>query len=112
MEDQMEKSQNWNDLGARQETREEPSREEKKEEAQKEEEEEENPYTFAETEDNEYDQILASKSIKKRTGNWSFIVNRPPAPTPRPTHIPLKEETTPYIAQGNVLLFMDFFLNV
>lgn len=96
LEDQMEKSQNWNDLS---ETREEPSREEKKEAAQKEEEEEENPYTFAETEDNEYDQILASKSIKKRTGNWSFIVNRPPAPTPRPTHIPLKEETTPYIAQ-------------
>ncbi|XP_028616345.1 B-cell scaffold protein with ankyrin repeats [Grammomys surdaster] len=97
LEDQMERSQNWNDLNARQETREEPSREEKKE--TQEDEEEENPYAFAETEDNEYDLILASKSVKKRTGNWSFIINRPPAPTPRPTHIPLKEETTPYIAQ-------------
>ncbi|EDL12133.1 B-cell scaffold protein with ankyrin repeats 1 [Mus musculus] len=99
LEDQMERSQNWNDLNARPETREESSREEKKEEAQEEEEEEENPYAFAETEDNEYDLILASKSVKKRTGNRSFIINRPPAPTPRPTHIPPKEETTPYIAQ-------------
>jgi hypothetical protein len=108
----MERSQNWNDLNARPETREESSREEKKEEAQEEEEEEENPYAFAETEDNEYDLILASKSVKKRTGNRSFIINRPPAPTPRPTHIPPKEETTPYIAQGNILLFVGFFLNV
>ncbi|XP_034356484.1 B-cell scaffold protein with ankyrin repeats isoform X2 [Arvicanthis niloticus] len=97
LEDQMERSQNWNDPNARQETREEPRREEKKE--AQEDEEEENPYAFAETEDNEYDLILASKSVKKRTGNRSFIINRPPAPTPRPTHIPLKEETTPYIAQ-------------
>ncbi|GAB1288148.1 B-cell scaffold protein with ankyrin repeats [Apodemus speciosus] len=97
-EDQMERNQNWNELNARQETREEPSREEKKEAAQQEE-KEENPYAFAETEDNEYDLILASKSVKKRTGNLSFIINRPPAPTPRPTHIPLKEETTPFIAQ-------------
>ncbi|KAL1771979.1 B-cell scaffold protein with ankyrin repeats isoform X1 [Sigmodon hispidus] len=98
MEDHMERSQNWSDLNARQETKEEPSKEERKD-GQKEEEEEEDPYTFAETDDNEYDLILASKSVKKRTGNRSFIINRPPAPTPRPTHIPFKEETTPYIAQ-------------
>ncbi|XP_036047277.1 B-cell scaffold protein with ankyrin repeats-like [Onychomys torridus] len=99
VEDQMERSQNWSDLSVRQETREEPSKEEKRGDESQKEEEEENPYAFAETDDNEYDLILASKSIKKRTGNHSFIINRPPAPTPRPTHIPFKEETTPYIAQ-------------
>ncbi|XP_042135909.1 B-cell scaffold protein with ankyrin repeats isoform X1 [Peromyscus maniculatus bairdii] len=99
VEDQMERIQNWSDLSARQETREEPSKEEKREDESQKEEEEENPYAFAEIDDNEYDLILASKSIKKRTGNRSFIINRPPAPTPRPTHMPFKEETTPYIAQ-------------
>ncbi|CAH6789035.1 Bank1 [Phodopus roborovskii] len=100
MEDQVGRSQNWSDLGERQETREEPGKEERREGgAQKAEGEEENPYTFAETDDNEYDLILASKSVKKRTGNRSFIINRPPAPTPRPTPGPFKEETTPYIAQ-------------
>ncbi|XP_060248642.1 B-cell scaffold protein with ankyrin repeats isoform X1 [Meriones unguiculatus] len=100
-EDQMERSQNWNNLNVREEMREEPSKEEKKEEdvPKEEEEEQENPYTFAGIDDNEYDLILASKSVKKRTGNRSFIINRPPAPTPRPTHVPFKEETTPYIAQ-------------
>lgn len=105
----MERSQNWCDLSTRQEAREEPSRENKIEDEAQNEEEEENPYTFAETDDNEYDLILASKSVKKRTGNRSFIVNRPPAPTPRPTHVPFKEETTPYIAQGNGLMSKDFF---
>lgn len=109
MENQMERGQNWCDLSAIQEAREEPSREEKKKDEAQNEEEEENPYTFAETDDNEYDLILASKSVKKRTGNRSFIVNRPPAPTPRPTHVPFKEETTPYIAQGNGLMSQDFF---
>ncbi|XP_027251577.1 B-cell scaffold protein with ankyrin repeats isoform X2 [Cricetulus griseus] len=103
MEDQVERSQNWSYLSARQETREEPSKEERRgdegQKAEEQEEEEENPYAFAETDDNEYDMILASKSVKKRTGNRSFIINRPPAPTPRPTHVPFKEETTPYIAQ-------------
>lgn len=115
MEDQVERSQNWSYLSARQETREEPSKEERRgdegQKAEEQEEEEENPYAFAETDDNEYDMILASKSVKKRTGNRSFIINRPPAPTPRPTHVPFKEETTPYIAQGNILLFMDKFMD-
>ncbi|XP_051022011.1 B-cell scaffold protein with ankyrin repeats [Acomys russatus] len=99
MENQMERSQNRNNLSVNQETREEHSKEEKKGDEAQEEEEGEDPYTFAETNDNEYDLILASKSVKKRTGNRSFIINRPPAPAPRPTHIPFKEETTPYIAQ-------------
>nr|XP_019594498.1 PREDICTED: B-cell scaffold protein with ankyrin repeats [Rhinolophus sinicus] len=98
-EGQMERSQNWCDLGARQETRSEPKGEEEKTEGEKEQKEEEDPYTFAEIDDNEYDMILAHMSTKKKFGGRSFIINRPPAPTPRPTNIPPKEETTPYIAQ-------------
>lgn len=94
----MERSQNWCDLGARQET----GGETKEERRENEEEKEEDPYTFAEIEDSDYDMILANMSAKKKNGSWSFIINRPPAPTPRPTNIPPKEETTPYIAQGNV----------
>ena len=73
--------------------------EEEKKEDEKGREEEEDPYTFAEIDDSEYDTILANRSIKKKIGSRSFIMNRPPAPTPRPTSIPPKEETTPYIAQ-------------
>lgn len=98
-EGQMERSQNWCDLGARQETRSEPKGEEEKTEGEKEQKEDEDPYTFAEIDDNEYDMILAHMSTKKKFGGRSFIINRPPAPTPRPTNIPPKEETTPYIAQ-------------
>ncbi|VFV45680.1 Hypothetical predicted protein [Lynx pardinus] len=95
VEGQMERSQNWYDLGARQET----GGETKEERRENEEEKEEDPYTFAEIEDSDYDMILANMSTKKKNGSWSFIINRPPAPTPRPTNIPPKEETTPYIAQ-------------
>ncbi|XP_064440936.1 B-cell scaffold protein with ankyrin repeats isoform X4 [Mirounga angustirostris] len=98
VEGQTERSQNWCDLGARQETGGEPKEEEKKED-EKEQEKEEDPYTFVETEDSDYDVILANMSTKKKLGSRSFIINRPPAPTPRPTNIPPKEETTPYIAQ-------------
>jgi hypothetical protein len=104
VEDQMERIQIWSDPIVRQETRDEPKREEAKEEDGKEQQEEEDPYTFAEIDDNEYDMILANMSLKKKTGSRSFIINRPPAPTPRPTNILPKEETTPYIAQGNILL--------
>ncbi|XP_017651864.1 B-cell scaffold protein with ankyrin repeats [Nannospalax galili] len=97
MEDEMERNQNWTDPSAGQETG-DGSKEEEEEDGT-EQEEEENPYTFAETEDNEYDLILASLSIRKKTGNRSFIINRPPAPTPRPIYVPPKEEATPYIAQ-------------
>nr|XP_055198455.1 B-cell scaffold protein with ankyrin repeats isoform X2 [Nyctereutes procyonoides] len=98
VESQMERGQNCCDLGARQEIGGEPKEEEKKED-EREQEKEEDPYTFAEIEDSEYDMILANMSTKKKIGSRSFIINRPPAPTPRPTNIPPKEETTPYIAQ-------------
>ncbi|XP_072666843.1 B-cell scaffold protein with ankyrin repeats isoform X5 [Canis lupus baileyi] len=98
VEGQMERGQNCCDLGARQEIGGEPKEEEKKED-EREQEKEEDPYTFAEIEDSEYDMILANMSTKKKIGSRSFIINRPPAPTPRPTNIPPKEETTPYIAQ-------------
>ncbi|KAI5226088.1 B-Cell Scaffold Protein With Ankyrin Repeats [Manis pentadactyla] len=97
LEGQMGRSQSCCDPSARQETTVESKGEEKKDE--KEQDEEEDPYTFAEVDDSEYDMILANMSIKKKTGSRSFIINRPPAPTPRPTNIPLREETTPYIAQ-------------
>lgn len=97
LEGQMERSQSWCDFSARYETG--SDSEEEKKEDEKDREEEEDPYTFAEIDDSEYDTILASRSIKKKAGSRSFIMNRPPAPTPRPTSIPPKEETTPYIAQ-------------
>lgn len=110
MEGHVERSQNWSYPSARQKKRDESKvEEEKKEDEKKQEEEEEDPYTFTEIDDNEYDLILANMSVKKKTGSRSFIINRPPAPTPRPTNIPPKEEATPYIAQGNVLVL---FLNV
>ncbi|XP_066893004.1 B-cell scaffold protein with ankyrin repeats isoform X2 [Kogia breviceps] len=98
LEGQMQRSQSWCDSSARHETRSEPRGEEQRED-EEEEEEEEDPYTFAEIDDNEYDTILAKRSTKKKLGSRSFIMNRPPAPTPRPTSIPPKEETTPFIAQ-------------
>ncbi|XP_061047657.1 B-cell scaffold protein with ankyrin repeats isoform X4 [Eubalaena glacialis] len=99
LERQMERSQSWCDSSARHETGGEPRGEEEQKEDEKDQEEEEDPYTFAEIDDNEYDTILAKRSTKKKLGSRSFIMNRPPAPTPRPTNIPPKEETTPYIAQ-------------
>ncbi|XP_033612064.1 B-cell scaffold protein with ankyrin repeats [Fukomys damarensis] len=99
-EGQVERSHNWSDSRARQETRDEPKGgEAKKEEEKTQEEEEEDPYTFAEIDENEYDMILSSMSVKKKPGSQSFIINRPPAPVPRPTTAFPKEETTPYIAQ-------------
>ncbi|XP_070119460.1 B-cell scaffold protein with ankyrin repeats isoform X13 [Equus przewalskii] len=99
LEGQTERSQHWCDPGARQETGGEPKREEEKKEEEKEPGEEEDPYTFTEIDDSDYDMILAHMSTKKKTGSRSFIINRPPAPTPRPTNLPPKEEATPYIAQ-------------
>lgn len=104
MEGQTERSQNWCDFSARQEIGGEPKGEEEKTEDEKEQ-EDEDPYTFAEVDDGEYDMILANMSTKKKIGGRSFIINRPPAPAPRPTNIPPKEENTPYIAQGNVFSY-------
>ncbi|XP_027628731.1 B-cell scaffold protein with ankyrin repeats [Tupaia chinensis] len=90
-----EGSQNWCHPGVIKEGGDALEGEEQEEEREK----GEDPYTFAEIHDSEYDLILANRSIKERTGSRSFILNRPPAPTPRPTSIPLKEDTMPYIAQ-------------
>uniref|UniRef100_A0A8C8VEK7 B-cell scaffold protein with ankyrin repeats n=1 Tax=Pelusios castaneus TaxID=367368 RepID=A0A8C8VEK7_9SAUR len=64
---------------------------------------EEDPYTFAQMDDSVYDMILATdeeeEGEEKRKERRSFIINRPPAPTPRPPCSPIKEENTPYIVQ-------------
>ncbi|KAM6148049.1 B-cell scaffold protein with ankyrin repeats [Erethizon dorsatum] len=97
-EGQVERSHNWSDSRARRETRDEPKGGEEKK-ADEGEQEEEDPYTFAETNDSDYDMILSKMSVKRKPGSWSFIINRPPAPAPRPTNVLPKEETVPYIAQ-------------
>ncbi|NWW54705.1 BANK1 protein, partial [Pedionomus torquatus] len=58
--------------------------------------EEEHLYTFAQLDESVYDLILAEKE-EKRKERGSFIMNRPPAPAPRP-HSPVRENT-PYIVQ-------------
>ncbi|XP_006893174.1 PREDICTED: B-cell scaffold protein with ankyrin repeats [Elephantulus edwardii] len=98
LQGQVERNKNWCDLGEKQETRGELKGEALKED-EKAQVEEEDPYTFAEIDDNEYDTILANMSVKKKLGSRSFIINRPPAPTPRPISVPPKEDTQPYIAQ-------------
>ncbi|MBN3306158.1 BANK1 protein, partial [Amia calva] len=52
---------------------------------------EEDPYSLGGN-DEEYDMILTSNKAMS-------IINRPPAPTPRPETSPVKEESTPFIAQ-------------
>uniref|UniRef100_A0A8C3JDC6 B-cell scaffold protein with ankyrin repeats n=1 Tax=Calidris pygmaea TaxID=425635 RepID=A0A8C3JDC6_9CHAR len=64
-----------------------------------EEDEEEHPYTFAKLDECVYDLILAEKEEEKRKERRSFIINRPPAPAPRPVFSPVREENTPYIVQ-------------
>ncbi|XP_072481086.1 B-cell scaffold protein with ankyrin repeats [Notamacropus eugenii] len=98
LEGQNERSQAWCELGIKKEIEGELKREKEKKEVY-EEEEEEDPYSSAEIDENEYDIILANGSIKKKIGSRSFIINRPPAPAPRPISVPIKEETTPFIAQ-------------
>ncbi|XP_050752011.1 B-cell scaffold protein with ankyrin repeats [Gymnogyps californianus] len=60
--------------------------------------EEEHPYAFAKLDESVYDFILAEEE-EKRKERRSFIVNRPPAPAPRPISSPVREENTPYIVQ-------------
>ncbi|NWX31297.1 BANK1 protein, partial [Notiomystis cincta] len=64
-----------------------------------EEEEEEHPYTCVALDDCVYDLILGQEEQEERRPGRSFIMNRPPAPTPRPACSPLREQNTPYIAQ-------------
>ncbi|KAL1270906.1 hypothetical protein QQF64_029922, partial [Cirrhinus molitorella] len=54
--------------------------------------EDENVYTPLGRDEKEYDTILTSS-------NSVVIVNRPPAPTPRPDSLPTPEDKTPFIAQ-------------
>ncbi|KFW10570.1 B-cell scaffold protein with ankyrin repeats, partial [Fulmarus glacialis] len=61
--------------------------------------EEEHPYTFVKLDESLYDFILAEEEEEKRKECRSFIVNRPPAPAPRPMCSPVREENTPYIVQ-------------
>nr|XP_021138724.1 B-cell scaffold protein with ankyrin repeats isoform X2 [Columba livia] len=60
---------------------------------------EEHPYTFANLDESVYDFILAEENEEKRKERGSFILNRPPAPAPRPVCSPVREENTPYIVQ-------------
>lgn len=55
--------------------------------------EDENVYTPLGKDEEEYDTILTS------SGSVA-IVNRPPAPTPRPDSLPTPDDKTPFIAQG------------
>nr|XP_060635146.1 B-cell scaffold protein with ankyrin repeats [Anolis sagrei ordinatus] len=62
-------------------------------------EKEENPYTSTLLDEGVYDMILANVIKDRNKGSKSFIMNRPPAPAPRPSSFPMKQENTPYIAQ-------------
>uniref|UniRef100_A0A8C0BPE9 B cell scaffold protein with ankyrin repeats 1 n=1 Tax=Buteo japonicus TaxID=224669 RepID=A0A8C0BPE9_9AVES len=82
----------------------EDSREETEHEDQEEEDsynsEEEHPYTFMNVDESVYDFILAEEEEEeKRQELRSFIMNRPPAPAPRPMCSPIREENIPYIVQ-------------
>ncbi|NXI98140.1 BANK1 protein, partial [Psophia crepitans] len=58
---------------------------------------EEHPYTCAKLDESVYDFILAEEDERKE--RRSFIMNRPPAPAPRPMRSPVRDENTPYIVQ-------------
>ncbi|XP_066042404.1 B-cell scaffold protein with ankyrin repeats [Chamaea fasciata] len=64
-------------------------------------EEEEHPYTCVALDECVYDLILGQEEQEeeKRKHCRSFIMNRPPAPAPRPVCSPVREENTPYIVQ-------------
>ncbi|NWW81944.1 BANK1 protein, partial [Climacteris rufus] len=61
--------------------------------------EEEHPYTSVTLDESVYDFILGQEEEEKRKYCRSFIMNRPPAPAPRPVWSPVREENTPYIVQ-------------
>ncbi|XP_025029233.1 B-cell scaffold protein with ankyrin repeats, partial [Python bivittatus] len=59
----------------------------------------EDPYTTALVDDGVYDTIIDNEAKQRRKNGKSFILNRPPAPAPRPLSVAVKEESTSYIAQ-------------
>ncbi|NXR25131.1 BANK1 protein, partial [Cinclus mexicanus] len=63
--------------------------------------EDEHPYTCMALDERVYDLILGQEEQEeeKRKHCRSFIMNRPPAPTPRPVCSLGREENTPYIVQ-------------
>ncbi|NWT29597.1 BANK1 protein, partial [Cardinalis cardinalis] len=63
--------------------------------------EEEHPYTCVAQDEGVYDLILGQEEQEeeKRKHCRSFIMNRPPAPAPRPVCSLVREENTPYIVQ-------------
>lgn len=61
----------------------------------------EDPYTSAVVNDGVYDTIIDNELQEQRKDGRSFIMNRPPAPAPRPLSVAAKEDSTSYIAQGN-----------
>ncbi|XP_066488421.1 B-cell scaffold protein with ankyrin repeats [Tiliqua scincoides] len=71
--------------------------EDQKEEGEFEQLKQEDPYTCAQMDDGVYDTILENAFKERSKEGKSFIMNRPPAPAPRP--VPTKEKSTPYIAQ-------------
>ncbi|XP_061441540.1 B-cell scaffold protein with ankyrin repeats [Rhineura floridana] len=73
--------------------------EEERKEGVSEKAEEEDPYCSALLDDGVYDMIFDNETKERKQGRRSFIMNRPPAPAPRPLSISTKEESTPYIAQ-------------
>ncbi|NWV77068.1 BANK1 protein, partial [Dasyornis broadbenti] len=62
--------------------------------------EEEHPYTCVTRDECVYDLILGEEEEEEKRKHFrSFIMNRPPAPAPRPLCSPVREENTPYIVQ-------------
>ncbi|XP_420665.7 B-cell scaffold protein with ankyrin repeats isoform X2 [Gallus gallus] len=61
--------------------------------------EEDHPYAFMKFDEYLYDLILDEEDEEKRKDRKSFIMNRPPAPAPRPECSGVKNENTPYIVQ-------------
>ncbi|XP_065593023.1 B-cell scaffold protein with ankyrin repeats [Cyrtonyx montezumae] len=71
-----------------------------KDQGTREEDDEENhPYTFVNFDESLYDLILAEEDEEEKKERRSFIMNRPPAPAPRPECPGIRNENTPYIVQ-------------
>lgn len=73
--------------------------------------EEEHPYTCVAQDEGVYDLILGQEEQEeeKRRHCRSFIINRPPAPAPRPVCSLVREENTPYIVQGWCCCHVNIF---